>query len=282
MRSNQKKRQENVPLRLKVKNNQNPDEQLAETSIYKDEPSSNPANPTVNVYENNEYISKKVATQGRAQQSREAARGRNCVWHPWREAFAICTYCHRPFCFEDTMEYGNQYYCLEDIDYASSTYKEKLASTGNTIGIISGILLMLGFLAFFYFSNGQVIYVVSYLYKVGLSYFFTHISYSYIFALVDSALMIVAFVAALLAFTQSNKAFMLGVLVCLSSVAIFSYQYISTFTTYLIVLDTLMLLGFITLLISRTATGEFRDNRLVSERRHTNSNMTRWPNVGRF
>ena len=281
---------ENVPLRMKAaKNNEqrhtSPQEELAETSIFRDNRiATNPADPTVNIYANNEYITKKVAEgQGKAQMSREAARGRNCVWHPWREAFAICTYCHRPFCFEDTMEYGNEYYCLEDIDSASSTYKEKLASTGNTIGIISGILLMIGFLVFFYFSNGQVIFVVGYLYKVGLSYFIGHINYSYALALIDSVLMVLALITAVLVFTQSRKSFMLGILVCLSSVALFSYQYISTFTTYLIVMDALMLLGFITLLISRTATSEGTDSRrLISSTRNTQSNITRWPNVGRF
>lgn len=258
-------------------------ETLADTSIFRTDIPHTP-NPTVNVYSSNEYISKKVAEgQGKAQMSREAARGRNCVWHPWREAFAICTYCHRPFCFEDTMEYGNEYYCLEDIDSASSTYKEKLASTGNTIGIASGILLMIGFITFFYFSNSQVAFVIGYLAKVGVPYFLMHLNYSYAFALIDSVLMVLALITAILVFTQSTRSYMLGILVCLISITVFSYQYISTFTTYLILLDAVMLLGFMTLLVSRTAASEGIDNRrLVSQSRNTNSNITRWPNVGRF
>jgi hypothetical protein len=273
---------QNVPLRLKIKEKEVQQEGLAPTSIYRDDIQTNPQQ-TVNVYANNEYVSKKVEASGKAQQSREAARGRNCVWHPWREAFAVCTYCHRPFCFEDTMEYGNEYYCLEDIDYASSTYKEKLAARGNTIGVASGVLLLLGFLAFFYFSNGQVIYVAGYLYKVGLPYFLGHINYSYTFALIDSIIMVLGFVTAILVFTQHDNAFILGMLVCLSSVAIFSYQYISTFTTYFILLDTLMLFGFITLLISRTSTGEVRESaKLISSSRAQENRMVRWPNVGKF
>ena len=34
------------------------------------------------------------------EESEEADQGLSCVWHPWRPAYAICNYCHRPFCFE--------------------------------------------------------------------------------------------------------------------------------------------------------------------------------------
>ncbi|EQD58270.1 hypothetical protein B2A_04436, partial [mine drainage metagenome] len=63
----------------------------------------------------------KRITKGEREE-REAAEGMYCVWHPWRSAYAICHYCHRPFCFEDLVESNGNYYCLEDIDKAGGEH----------------------------------------------------------------------------------------------------------------------------------------------------------------
>ncbi|MEM0154774.1 MAG: hypothetical protein QW814_02990, partial [Methanothrix sp.] len=56
---------------------------------------------------------KKKGKSRSEEESEEAAEGLSCVWHPWRPAYAICNYCHRPFCFEDIVEQNGHYYCLE-------------------------------------------------------------------------------------------------------------------------------------------------------------------------
>ncbi len=257
------------------------------SSVYDDQKLSyqdvEAAGSSINIFANREYISKRGFSRDKGQLSREAAKGMNCVWHPWRPAYAICGYCHRPFCFEDTMEFNKEYYCLEDIDNISSTLKEKIGSSANTSSIFAGILLMFAFLTFFYYSNGQVIFVFQYLNRVGLPFFATHMNYSYASALIESLFMLLGLATALLLFLQSRKGFYIGVFTCLCSVVLFSYQYITTATLYLGAVTALSFLGFVALLYSGAASASTTDTReLIEPPTALENDMIHWPNVGRF
>jgi hypothetical protein len=252
----------------------------ASTLSYKDVEASG---SSINIFTNREYISRRGMGRSKGQLSREAARGNRCVWHPWREAYAICAYCHRPFCFEDTIEFSKDYYCLEDIDSISQTYKEKVGASSNTTGTVSGILLMLAFLAFLYFANGQVFYVWQYVAHEGLPFFVTHINYSYAFALIEMTLMVMAFLTAFMIFLQSTKRFFTGSLICILLVALFSYRYTSTGTLYLGIVDALVFVAFVMLLYSRAATSTSSGNdELLSTAAVIDQNMLKWLNVGKF
>lgn len=261
-------------------------EEGPEKSIYAETPPINPmgsSESSINVFSNNEYISKKIKGRSRGQLSREAARGRKCAWHPWRESYAICNFCHRPFCFEDIIEYGKNYYCLEDIDAVSSTYKESVSSYGNNMGILAGSLMMLSFLTFFYFANNQVIYVFGYLHNAGVFFFLEHINYSYVAAIVGSLIMVLAFIAALQMFLQSKRRFFTGTLVCIAAVALFSFQYTTTGTLYLGIIDAMTFIAFFALLYSRATISMISGTEQASGPESAiQRGILRWPNVGRF
>lgn len=237
--------------------------------------------PSVKVFAEREY----KAVRGTMKKdegglSREAAKNLHCVWHPWRESYAICSYCHRPFCFEDTIEFNRTYYCLEDIDNVSANYNQRLSASGNNIRILAGIILIFSFLTFFYFANAQVFYVLNYISKSGLPYFVAHINSSYAFALFESVLVLMALFNGLLLFGNSIKSIYLGVIVCLSNVALFTYQYTSTGTFYLGLVATMVFVSLMTLLYSRTAA--INQQTVLSTRSVMESNMMKWPNVSRF
>ena len=250
------------------------------TLSYKDVETSG---SSINIFANREYISRRGTGRSKGQLSREAARGNRCAWHPWREAYAICAYCHRPFCFEDTIEFNKNYYCLEDIDSVSHVYKEKEGTSSNTMETLAGILLLFAFITFLYFANGQVFYIWKYVAHEGLPFFVEHLNYSYAFALIEMLLMTLSLVTAMMIFLQSSKRFLVGSAVCIFSVALFSYQYTSTGTFYLGLVDAFVFLAFFTLLYSRATIASSDVNEaLTSPSAALEQNMLRWPNAGKF
>lgn len=185
------------------------------------------------------------------QHSRDAAKGKTCAWHPWREAYATCRYCNRYFCFQDIIEFNRDYYCLEDIDSISPKYAESPSSRSSNLRLASGLLLMVSFFVFFYFANAQILFILQYIHKVTLPFFLENINYSYALALMGGIFSALAFVSALLLFIHSPKGFYIGVFVCLGAVALFSYQYTNTATPYLGVVAALIFAAFAALIYSR-------------------------------
>jgi hypothetical protein len=258
---------------------------VSESSIYSDEeialnrePEAFHEPPSSLVKEQNAAQAKRAAIKMQ-QQSREAAKGKTCAWHPWREAYATCGYCNRYFCFQDIVEFNRNYYCLDDIDNVSSKFAETAASKGNNLGLVSGVFLMISFLVFFFYANAQIIYILQYMHNVGISFFLAHVDYTYVLALLEGAFAALALVSALLLFVRSPKGFYIGVFACLGAVALFSYQYTGTATVYLGIVDILMFGAFAMLLYSRTSyIPEEVKNPISSLGRNT----VNWPNVGQF
>jgi hypothetical protein len=270
---------------LKLSNERGRSAAPSESSIYSDEelalnrePEAFHEPPSSLVREQNAAQLKSAAIKAQ-QQSRDAAKGKTCAWHPWREAYATCGYCNRYFCFQDIVEFNRNYYCLDDIDNVSSRFAETAASKGNNLGLVSGVFLMISFLVFFFYANAQILYIVQYMHNVGISFFLAHVDYTYVLALMEGAFASLALVSALLLFVRSPKGFYIGVFACLGAVALFSYQYTSTATAYLGIVDVLMFGAFAMLLYSRTSyIPEEVKNPLASLGRNT----VNWPNVGQF
>ncbi|MGI0100638.1 MAG: hypothetical protein ACREBH_02890 [Candidatus Micrarchaeaceae archaeon] len=229
-----------------------------------------------------QHASKKGTTAQRGRLSREAAKGHTCVWHTWRQAYAVCAYCHRPFCYQDTIEFNKEYYCLQDIDNISSKYKETVESSGTAVSVIAGILLMVSFLIFIYFANGQLIYILEYVSKVSLPYFTAHMNYSYALALLSGLLVLIGLADAIMIFVQARSSFIVGIILCLISVVVFSYQFTSTGTAYLGIVAAIMFMSFIGLLYSETAAGAIKEPQTSIGQKETQAGLIRWPNAGRF
>jgi hypothetical protein len=212
--------------------------------------------------------------------SKEKARGKMCVWHPWREAYAMCTYCNRPFCFEDTVEFNNSYYCLEDIDNVTSKYERKLTTLESGMSTLAGILLIISVLVFFYFAYGQAASVIKSISNSGIQAFMGSANSNF-FIFLEIIFVILGFASAIMVFLQSSKGMYLGIFSCLAMVILFSYQLLTQGTIYYGILDAIVFVSFV-MFVQSKATNVNSDRRLKSETSITKSNITKWPNAGKF
>lgn len=209
----------------------------------------------------------------------EDARGKSCEWHPWRSAYAICDYCHRPFCYEDIIESGRGYYCLEDIDKVSETYSEELYARYSSMSFISAGMFMLVFVMFIYFASGQLVYILGYARLVGLPSFLSNLNYSYGSALLGFVLTALGLIAAVFIFIQSKRGFIFGLLTGLASTALFSYQFLDSGTIYMALISVIAFVALILLAYSKVSY-EIPEQSLYYD--IISSKTLDWSNPGKF
>lgn len=209
--------------------------------------------------------------------SRQAARGLYCSWHPWRPAYAICDYCHRPFCFEDLVEYGRAYYCLEDIDRVVN-YSQETYLRYNKLSFVSSTLFLVIFAIFAYYANGQIFYLANLINSVGIKSFFTNLNYSYAVSLVEMLLIALSLITGLMLFIQARAGFGIGLLAGFGTVAVFSYEYLNTSALYLALISSVGFGALLTLAYSRVSYEPIEETPYSS----INAQAVNWPNVGRF
>ncbi|MGC8687180.1 MAG: hypothetical protein ACP5RM_00580 [Candidatus Micrarchaeia archaeon] len=226
---------------------------------------------------------KKYKNTRSEQESREAAMGLYCTWHPWRPAYAVCAYCHRPFCFEDLTEANGNYYCLEDIDKVVAKGDSTVYVKYNNLGIVSASLLLASFVVFIYFAEPQILYMIKYSNSVGILEFLSKFGGNFGYVFLGVLLSILMVVAGVLIFVQSRRSFIVGLFVSFGSVALFSYQYLSTGTMYAAIVSVTSFAGLVSLLYSRTAYegSEIED---FAEEAESPGEVypTEVPNIGRF
>jgi hypothetical protein len=194
---------------------------------------------------------KPIKAKRGAREEIEGAKGKFCVWHPWRSAYALCDYCNRPFCYEDTVELGRKYYCLEDVDKVSEKFTEELYTEYSGISFVAAALFMMAFIVFIYFASGQIAYIVSYVGQIGVPAFLSSINYSYDSALLGVAIMSLGLVASVLIFMQSSKGFVIGLVAGLAGTVMFSYQFLNSSTLYMAVVGAISLAALMLLAYSK-------------------------------
>jgi len=190
--------------------------------------------------------------------SREAASGLFCEWHPWRSAYAICYKCTKPYCYEDISEYNGRYYCLEDIDSASSAASAEGAFEYNKLGLLAATVFIVGILIYVFFLNNLLIYVSQNVLQVGLHNFIElnfvyQFNYAYLMLIGGFILMIVEFIAGIMILAGSRKAYTFGIFIGFLSTAAFSYIYLQNSQLYSILISVLSFTGIITLASSKRA-----------------------------
>ncbi len=177
---------------------------------------------------------KKVTTKSE-EESRRLAEGLTCVWHPWRKAYAVCAICHRPFCFEDLVEYGGKYYCLEDIDKVK--IENAPESRSQYFNAIAGVMFILPFLLLFYLNLDSIMNAVGLAQSLG---FFSFVNAKYLPYLMQIAYIVLAFVGfaeGVLAFIGSRKALPIGIGIGSAIIVALAYAYITTLSAdYLLII----------------------------------------------
>jgi hypothetical protein len=212
-------------------------------SFYKEAIAQNQVTPAA--------VQSTAAPRGRAD-SKAKAKDLFCVAHQFRHAYAICSYCHRPFCYEDLVEYQKGYYCIEDIDRATTEYTESLANEYSVSSLITSFLLIGAFVLYLYYSNGSLIYTFDYIFY-NLVGFFNAINMSYIVILSTLIVMAVSFVGAFYILLGSKQGHLIASVVSVVAVMLFIYQYIGSGSIYYVIIAAFEFVAFLSAIRSAAA-----------------------------
>lgn len=170
--------------------------------------------------------------------SRNNAKGLHCFIHPWRDAYAICSYCQKPFCFEDIIKYKNEYYCISDIDRVSKETTETNLIEYSNLSYISIIAFLTNFLIFIYYSNQEIRLIISKLIINGVYYASHFINFSYLLFFVTAILVLFQFISGLLILIKLKKSYLIGLMSGIFSILFFLYVYLNSnniFSLYAII-----------------------------------------------
>ncbi|HUC38572.1 MAG TPA: hypothetical protein VL944_00390 [Candidatus Acidoferrum sp.] len=200
---------------------------------------------------------KKVYKNAFEEQQKDQAVGMYCEWHPWRPAFAVCNTCHRAFCYEDTSEYNNKYYCLEDIDSAAIRELPREAFGYSKLNLVSASAFILPVFVYVYFLNRSLLTTGATAINAGLfnfiqANFVSTFDVAYFTLIIGLIIVLLEFIAAILIFMQTKRGYLAGVVV--GSLSFVFFTYVSPYNThlpYLVLMGGLPLLGLVTLILSR-------------------------------
>ncbi len=251
-------------------------EEAPRTTVYK-----TPGEAAVEEAEELEVGQELAERNGRLTKAEEdsigAAKGMYCVWHPWRGAYAVCSHCHRAFCFEDIEEYNGNYYCLEDIDKVGMKYTESVTAKYGNISMIAAALFIAVFALYLYYTYSQLFYIIGYANQIGFFTFMAKATLVYFMVLAEALFSFLGLIAAVLILVGSPKGFGLGIFSGVVMASVTSYEYLSTGTLFIAVLSGLAFASIISLSYSRVYyTSE------APAPYTTNDVQVEWPSAGRF
>ncbi len=178
-----------------------------------------------------------TAPRGRSA-SRAMAKEFSCVAHPFRQAYAICAYCHRPFCFEDIIEFQKDYYCIEDIDRVTEHHQERLTSEYSASSLITSFILTACFVLFLYYSHDQLMYIIGLIAANPVGFAGT-VSLAYAVSLASLVVAVLGLGAAVYILLGSRQSHVMASALSIMAVMLFTYQYVSTGTEYLAIITVL-------------------------------------------
>ncbi|MGC8537674.1 MAG: hypothetical protein ACP5MZ_01660 [Candidatus Micrarchaeia archaeon] len=217
-------------------------------------------------------------------EEREAAEGMYCVWHPWRSAYAICHYCHRPFCFEDLVESNGNYYCLEDIDKAGAEQESsgEIRKLPLNLNLVSGIIFMLPMVIVLLFSGNGLAEAITFAQRVGFFTFISNVTFAYAAAMIEMLLAFFCLIAGILIFVSSKKSTWLGLSSDVITSIFFLYVFVNTHELYALAGAAIMLAGLAILVYSRVTYQPSVEE--LSKELEANKTETpmEFPNAGRF
>ncbi len=201
-----------------------------------------------------------------------------CFNHPWRPAYAQCSYCKRYFCYADLIEYGKQEYCLEDLSRAGQPSKITKFTPNRFTYIASALFIVNSFLIF-YFIYPQVSLITTQINHLGLSGFLKQLTYGSEVILLNMAFVVMGFISSISVLSNSGKRFGVSVAVLFMMAVFFSYEYVSTTSTgapdYFLYVTIILLVNMLVLVLSRLSyVGGASEERFTEQ--------IEWPKVETF
>ncbi len=188
-----------------------------------------------------------------AKESRRIAEHMTCELHPWRRAYAICSYCHRAFCYEDLVEHNGAYYDLDDIDKIPKLRASEIIRY-NTLGFFAGALMLFVFLVFIYSSYPLVLKIPFLFQQIGgLNGLLANPLQAFSFLLAETSLAMLSFIAAISVFLSRKASFRFSTIVSVLIVGLFSYTYLNSANVYSAVIAAMSFISMVSLAYSRVA-----------------------------
>ncbi|MGC8479416.1 MAG: O-antigen polymerase [Candidatus Micrarchaeia archaeon] len=183
-------------------------------------------------------------------QKEESVDGLACINHPWRSAYAMCSYCHRPFCYADIAKSGGKNYCLEDIDEVSKV-QSVLVKKIYIYNYIAGIIFLLSIGILLYYSYPQIHYSFSNMLlsikNLGILNFIKSININYLFEIRNLLILVFTVIGSLFLFMKSEKATIIATLFLAAITFLVSYTYLSTNVYYFLYLFMVYVLTMVVL-----------------------------------
>lgn len=181
-------------------------------------------------------------------------RGEMCFNHPWRQAYARCSYCKRPFCYADLVEHQGKQYCLEDLGHAAQGV-EKREITPNRFTYLSSLLFLASSLILFYYTYPQALLLVNQAQAVGFHAFLAQLSYGYTIIIISSIFVLLGLISSVTVLSTSRRKFFASVLILFAMFIFFSYEYITGSSTatfnYLLYVTVVLFANMLMLALSR-------------------------------
>ncbi len=205
-------------------------------------------------------------------------KGDMCFNHPWRQAYARCSFCKRPFCYADLVGHSGMQYCLEDINHMEHSV-QKATISANRFTYVSSVLFLAGSLLLFYYTYPQFLLMLTQVQLSGLSIFIYNISYINFIVIMSSAFVILGIVSSISILAPSRGRFFLSALMLLAMLLFFPYEYLSSSSTYygnyLLYVTIIVFVNMITLVMSRFGyEGRISEKKLMDQ--------VEWPRIETF
>ncbi len=203
--------------------------------------------------------------------SRKIAQHMSCELHPWRRAYAICDYCKRAFCYEDILEVGGKYYCLDDVDKVPEDARRRQVIKYNNLSMIASVLYMVAFVVFFFYSYNSILVLLDAIGRIGLPLFMTQLNMPRELLIGEMVLALLALGTAISILLSNSSSFKMSALVSLVSVAVFGYN-VSTYAVIqnapiqMIAFAALAFVAFVILSYSRVSTESMPEEEALLEK----------------
>lgn len=186
------------------------------------------------------------------------ARGEKCFNHPWRPAYARCSWCGRPFCYADLVENNKYQYCLEDLAHATEE-STNIDIKPNRFTYLSSLLFLANAILILNYIYPQFLPLYSHIQSVGIGAYvmaiLPHMTYSSVFIISSFSLAALALISSALVLANSGKPFFLAVVILMIMIIFFSYGYLSTTGTgapnYLLYVTLSLAVNMLVLVLSR-------------------------------
>ena len=210
--------------------------------------------------------------------SRSVSHGDACFNHPWRQAYARCTYCLRPFCYADLVEHNGSEYCLEDLEHVSGGVPS-MKLTPSRFSYASSVLFLANSLLILYYLLPQMILVLDSIEKLGLGFFLANISYIDWIVGLSGVFAFLGIISSLAVISHSRTKFFFAVFVLMGTLLFFTFFFLnapnSPQSIYLLYIIIIAFVNMIMLSLSR-----FGYEGKASQKKYYD--QVEWPRVETF